>query len=353
MNLSRINKIQGLQGRDYEIEYLRLLTGKDLQDILLTFEDNSGGDSLYEEILLADLQAASVAGTITPGKTYAITDISNAIGYCLVLLKGYNIPIGHLGGNDEVVANGVLIYTSYFSGVKVATWDIQFDLANGLILSYYNRAYDVRCTSETVLQSIFTNLSADLITNCDFSNYTGILTFDSSGLTILKNCDFSNSSADFDTSRLLVAATFSGRILHDFEVPNQAFYPCDFINTIQINADGTNNMEATITLTSSQSNLDFTGFKSAGIVNLVPHFGGNSITTISNNVQSREYKIVSNDTSGLLSIDSGVDITINVVTNSVVVGQILWSGTWVQRNEIYFYRRSTESFILAKSNIYS
>ena len=86
--------------------------------------------------------------------------------------------------------------------------------------------------------------------------------------------------------------------MNAFVVPNQTSFPCDFSNVIQINADGTNNMMATITLAAAQSTLDYTGFESAGIVKLVPDAGSNIIDTISNVVIGREYKIVSDDTTG-------------------------------------------------------
>jgi len=317
-----------------------------------SLENNTGGSgSSYEEITLASFQTASAAGTLTAGKTYAITDLLTSIGTFRLLLQGFN------NTTDNGVQNGTLIYTNVINS-SFAIWEVQFDIVNGVFLSFYNRASNVRCNSVTTFQALFSggaglSFTQGKITDCNFSNYTGSLSLEGNGYTTLKNCDFSNSSANFDTGKLNVVATFSGRILHDFEVPNQASFPCDFTNTIQINADGTNNMVATITLAAAQGELDYTGFESASIVKLVPDAGGNSITRISNNVQTREYKIVSDETGGLLSIDTGVNITINVVTDSVVIGQILWSGTWVEKNEIYFYRRSTESFILAKSNIYA
>ncbi len=344
MNLSRINKIQGLTGRDYEIEFLRLLTGKDLQDILLTFEDltSPDGSILYESILLANFQAKANSGNLTAGKKYAITDVTSSIGECIVLLDAYN------GG---AVANGLLIYPSYPTD-KVGVWDIQFDVPNGVILSYYNRAYDVRCTSDEVLLAIFTYLSQGLYTKCDFSNYTGTLTFDNSGFTRLQGCDFSNSSADFDTSDLDVNATFSGRILNNFTVPFQNDYPCDFTNTIVINADGTNNMEARIVLSAAQSTLDYTGFESAGVIVITPDAGGNTIDTISNAAVDREYKITSNDVSSLLIIGTGVNIVFSDIVNSIWSGLIQWNTLNSDHNEIYFKYNGAENLILSKTNTY-
>jgi hypothetical protein len=273
------------------------------------------------------------------------------LGTFRLLLQGFN------RATDNGVANGTLIYTNFINN-SFGIWDVQFDIVNGVFLSFYNRALDIRCTSESMFQALFTGnvgsaFTNGRITNCDFSNYTGTLTFDGSELTTLKNCDFSNSSTNFITTNLTSFATFSGRILHPFIVPNQTSFPCIFPNPVIINADRTNNMEASITLTSGQQELDYTGFESAGIVRLIPHAGGNGITRISNVPANHEFKIVSSDTTGLLSIDTGIVININVVTDAIVLGQILWSGTHAARNEIYFYRRGTDSYILAKSNIYA
>lgn len=357
MNLSRINKIQGLQGRDYEIEFLRALTGKDLEDVLLTFEGlTSVTDGiLYEEILLADFQAKSAEGTLTPGKTYAITDLLSSLGDFRLLLKGFN------NTDNNGVANGVLISLNTLSSTPIiSVLDVQFDILNGIFLSFYNRAYDVRFTSLTLLSAL--NISEvgsayynGRITKCDFSNYTGTLTFDIGSFTTLKNCDFSNSSADFDTSELTSAATFSGRILNDFAIPDQTSFPCDFTNTVNINADGTTDLQVNITLAAAQTELDMSAYAScAGVLKLIPDAGGNSITTITNGVAGREYKIVSDDDTSLLQMFNNPPLILfTQMQNTYFSGTIGWNSSGQSMyNEIYFKGNGTGVQLLEKSSIY-
>jgi hypothetical protein len=309
--------------------------------------------SLYEEITIANYQAMSAAGTLVAGKTYAITDLLTIYGAFRLLLQGFN------NATNNGITNGVLISLNTLSSTPtISVLDVQFDIVNGVFLSFYNRAHDVRFTSTAILAALNTAEVGNAFYNgrikgCDFSNYTGTLTFDISNNTTLLNCDFSNSTADFDTTELTVAATFSGRILNNFVVPNQTSYPCDFTNTIQINADGTNNMMATITLAVSQTTLDYTGFESAGIVNLIPEATtGNPIGTIINAVEGREYKIISPDTNGYLLLGTGVNIIIPDVLNLFYYGVIQWNTSNADHHEVFFKYNGSEILILSKTNTY-
>jgi hypothetical protein len=312
-----------------------------------SLENNTGGSgSSYEEITLASFQTASAAGTLTAGKTYAITD----------LVSSWKVI---LGANNYTTYNG--IKNGLLIGIGANNrdvFDIQVDIFNGTILSYYNRWADVRFTSQTMFTALTTgNLRSRFlnggITKCDFSNYTGTITLDVLGVTTFQNCDFSNSSANFTTTNLTSAATFSGRILHPFIVPNQTSFPCSFANTIQINADGTNNMMATITLASSQAELDYTGFESAGIVKLVPDAGGNTIDRLSNAVVNREYIIISDDTASNLNIGTGVNIFIADSINLFYMGLITWAAAISVNNKVYFTYDGTNAFINNKTSTYA
>ncbi len=297
----------------------------------------------YEEILLADFQTASAAGTLVAGRSYAITDL--IVGWKAVFNAYSN-------ATNNGIANGILFVDGYDNPTTI--FDIQLNIISGTIVSYHNRYVNVMFNSD----AMFTALTSGALGNrffggsireCNFNSYTGTITVDASNYTTLLGCDFSNSAANFDTSELTGTATFSGRILHDFAIPDQTLYPCDFTNTIQINADGTNNMMATITLAAAQSTLDYTGFESAGIVKLVPDAGGNGIDTINNVVVGREYKIVSDDTAGLLEVTTGVNIILDRIIDSVMGGSITWFGTHVD-DQVICFKLDPSAFILITSN---
>jgi hypothetical protein len=209
-----------------------------------------------------------------------------------------------------------------------------------------------------MFQALFTgNLAGalfnDKIISCDFSNYTGTLTLDGGNNTTLKNCDFSNSSANFITTNLTLAATFSGRILYNFVIPDQTSYPCDFTIPIFINADGTNNMVATVTLGVGSNLLNFADYESASTVILIPDAGSNTIDTIINAAVGREYIIRSNDVSANLNIATGVNIFIAESINLLYAGLITWGASGSGFNKVYFTYDGTNALINNKTSTYA
>jgi len=311
--------------------------------------------SLYEELTLADYKAKAQDGDLVKGKLYAITNIIFTAGFSWTLL----VQASNLNG--LYITSGRLVSNDFGDNIPYASWEVSYNFNLEAFTSFYNQSLDIRCTSYTMFNILFASSTvfaafiANKIISCDFSNYTGTLIFDGYGLTTLRNCDFSNSSADFSTDILNVVsgATFSGRILHDFEVPNQTLYPCDFTNTIHINADGTNNMMATITLTNSQFRLDFTGFESASIILLVPDVGGNTIDSIINSVIGREYTIISNDTTGSLNIGTGLNVLIADSINLFYMGLISWGAANSVFNKVYFTYDGINALINNKTSTYS
>jgi hypothetical protein len=112
-------------------------------------------------------------------------------------------------------------------------------------------------------------------------------------------------------------------------------------------------MMATITLTNGQFRLDFTGFESASIILLVPHAGGNTIDSIIDSVIGREYTIISEDTTGLLNIGTGLNILIADSINVFYTGLISWGTANSVFNKVYFTYNGTNALINNKTSTYA
>jgi len=313
--------------------------GKDLDDVA-TMRNLS--EATFEELTLGAFQALVTARTVVKGKVYNITDngINEAFG-------GHKLQIIGKEASEfnEYVIEGLLYNTN-----NNDYWNTTLNVSTGIYLSFHNPKYNIKCNTAAMFEQLQQSSlgSAALngrILDCNFNNYTGTITLDTTNTT-LKNCDFSNSSANFTTTNLNTAATFSGRILHAFTIPDQISYPCEFANTIVINGDGTNNLTVTIIL--SATSLDCTDFTSCGILDIRTG-SESSLFTLSGLIVDREYLIISNSTNALV-INSNNNIIFDYSNGSV--SEITWGGTNSRRNELYIKYTGTDVLVLGKSSYY-
>jgi hypothetical protein len=234
---------------------------------------------------------------------------------------------------------------------------VSFNVNDGTFNSFYNRALGVRCTTEAMFTKLFTDsvfdaLTSDRIKDCDFSGCIGNLTLSST--TSLIDVNMVNSAADVDTSSWTTYdLTLKGNIQKTFSTPDETTIGIGGATTVNVNRDGTTDLEARIQLASGQTELDMAAYKHcAGTIFLIPDASGNNIDSIINPISGREYKILSNEVSGNLSIQSTGNITINGATDLVVLGAILWSIPSATRNEVFFTYDGSLISITAKTNIY-
>jgi hypothetical protein len=201
--------------------------------------------------------------------------------------------------------------------------------------------------------SVFDALVADRIRNCDFSGCTGNLNLSST--TSLIDVDMIDSAADVDTSLWTTYdLTLKGIIQNTFTTPDETTIGVAGAITVNVNRDGTTDLVARIELTSEQQELNMAAYKyCVSTLFIIPDSGGNNINSIVNPVIGREYKIVSNDVSSLLSLDKFFgNIIYDAIVDNFFGGNISWNNANAINNKIFIENNGTNTLILAKSQTY-